>query len=452
MSYNLTEDQQNIHDTTISQIKEAMKGDLFGENSYFSIHGPGGCGKTYLSKALITSLQNYSIAVLAPTHQALRVIKENVEEVNTSGNIIFGTVHSYLCLRPEIDKKTGQQKFKRGYKDKITKVDILIIDESSFISAELFTFIYEESQNNTFKCVLFLGDDRQLLPIKEDVEVPTIFDKKKFGFINHFGLSKVLRNGNLEVLDFYNAVRLMIDRKASKAELMDFLKEQKERTDLTKIHFVEDKKELLQKFLINNMEAIDASYKSGEDLCEDYILTFENAKVNVYNNTIRNFYFNHTGKNPDKIEVNDVLVAQDQYKVKENKYIQNSEKVIVKSVKPYVKSIQKHKLNALDCTVRSLFNGKEYKISILEDSSLDEFNKILNDNKRAKNWLEFYNAKGAFFDYKFPYSMTIHKAQGSTCRDSYIDCAGIDYVGSNDLLRLFYVAASRAQQNINILL
>lgn len=130
-------------------------------------------GKTYLSKAIVDSImsKNMTCAVIAPTHQAVGVIKDSIDLSHK--NLHFATVHAFLGLKPgDIDPKTGERKFKKDTSKKASllsklKVDIVILDESSMIGEELYKFIKKEIfEMNRIKAILFLGDPYQLGPIE----------------------------------------------------------------------------------------------------------------------------------------------------------------------------------------------------------------------------------------------------------------------------------------------
>ena len=69
--------------------------------------------------------------------------------------------------QPEIDEETGEEKFVAGNgKAQFDRYDVIIIDEFSMINKENFQEIVNEAIEADVM-VLFLGDSKQLPPVKE---------------------------------------------------------------------------------------------------------------------------------------------------------------------------------------------------------------------------------------------------------------------------------------------
>ena len=79
------------------------------------------------------------------------------------------TLHSLLGLSPDVDLENFDSKnvrFSRGDSGpKINSNSILIIDESSMINDNLFTFINNTLSRNK---ILYVGDSAQLKPVKSE--------------------------------------------------------------------------------------------------------------------------------------------------------------------------------------------------------------------------------------------------------------------------------------------
>ena len=106
----LTTHQQEVYEKIMEHIEEIRAGDIFGESSWLSLKGPAGVGKTFLSKTIVERLLelNLEIAIVAPTHQAVKVIRNTIGL--DSKKLSFTTLHSFLGLKPgKINNETGER-------------------------------------------------------------------------------------------------------------------------------------------------------------------------------------------------------------------------------------------------------------------------------------------------------------------------------------------------------
>ena len=117
MDYKLTEQQHQIYENIIEDLEEVRNGDIFGEHSWVSLKGAAGVGKTFLNKQIVKTLleMGFNIAVVAPTHQAVKVIRNTIGIQHKK--LKFTSLHSFLGLKPgDINPETGERKFKRTAK------------------------------------------------------------------------------------------------------------------------------------------------------------------------------------------------------------------------------------------------------------------------------------------------------------------------------------------------
>lgn len=128
---------------------------------YFFITGSGGTGKSYIIHLLVNLLKNKhsNYLLIAPTGVAAQ---------NVGGN----TIHADLRL---VSTPTGFHTlafYDNEFKEKLKKIDTIIIEEISMVSAELFEFIsnmFATIHNNTIAFgginIIVVGDLAQLPPI-----------------------------------------------------------------------------------------------------------------------------------------------------------------------------------------------------------------------------------------------------------------------------------------------
>lgn len=442
----LTTDQQRIYEGIIADISEVQRGDIFAEHSFLSITGPAGTGKTFLSKSIVESLmaKNMTCAVLAPTHQAVGVIKDSIGL--SHNNLHFATVHAFLGLKPgDIDPKTGERKFKKNTGKNASplskmKVDIVILDESSMIGAELYKFIKKEIfELNRIKAILFLGDKFQLPAVEPEngsaAISSVIYDNRQ---INHYELTELIRNSDMEVIEFVSAVREMIEKNQTKYDLFNYLVTEREK-EHNKIVFYDNRKEFVRDF-IQAERLRDTS---------DCIVTFTNAKVDDYNAKIRDYYVKKEHNDLPEVSLDDLFVVQSG-----GEDFMNSEVLELKTVQPKEFNFKGKIFQGFYCVTKDgrHFNhlsknsvgDYEYALALLKENAIR--------SKDRGAWMIYYELIELFLEVKYHYAMTIHKSQGSSYNDIWIDCTNLGYVQDQMLLRLFYVAATRAKNKVHILI
>ena len=136
------------------------------------IKGSAGTGKTTLVdeliRRLIDNITSYKkVYVTAPTNQAVSILADKIE-INL-GKIELLTTHSALKISKLINKHTGIETFEPVYNEKnrpLAGVALLIVDESSMIGIKMLEWI-EEHATKFKTMVIFIGDDKQLFPVKE---------------------------------------------------------------------------------------------------------------------------------------------------------------------------------------------------------------------------------------------------------------------------------------------
>lgn len=452
MEIKLTPQQQENHDKIIEHLKEVQSGDIFGEHSFISLAGPAGSGKTTLLKFIVQTLlkRGWTICITAPTHQAVKVAQQTIG-INDK-RLKFASLHSFLSLKPgPINVETGEQKFVRENNKKKQsdlskmKFDLVINDESSMVSSEMFKFIKEEMYTyNRVKSFLFTGDLFQLLAIEKDIVTTThaIYNNKD---VNHYQLFEILRQKDMEVIDFVSEIRSMIKEKYTKFDLFNFLISERDKPH-NKIKFYNSKKEFIGEFI----------KKDNLGKTEDCIFTFTNKNVNSYNEKIRNYYVMLDGEIPE-IHPSDLFVVQESTQP-DNLFAQdafiNSEILELKQSNKEVFDFKGKKFNGYKCMTTD-----NRKFNMISKDSEDDFNhtcKLLKANaiktKNRENWKLYYTLKGLFLDIKYHYSSTVHKSQGSSYVNSWVDLSDLGYVENDMLLRLFYVACTRAKECVHILL
>jgi hypothetical protein len=195
---------------------KALKSYLANTTKYnFLLLGAAGSGKTTVITNAFDSTK-LRVAFCAFTNKATQVLKTVSEKFNISFKADFSTIHKLLMLEP----KYAANEFEVAFKFDKTKVehlknyDVIIFDECSTISKELYSYIRQAFEWIDFKLqhkikFIFLGDYWQLPPVGEETSV--IFDtaiKEKW---NVSKLIAVMRSANDKILDINHSLLSWID-------------------------------------------------------------------------------------------------------------------------------------------------------------------------------------------------------------------------------------------------
>ena len=172
----LTEEQQ----TAVAKIKAWFE-DKHAKLEY-KLGGYAGTGKTTVIKAILKALSEHSTVVSAFTGKAVNVLERK--------GVPAQTLHSLIYDCEIVDKKPTF--VKKGRRDVV--YDLIIIDEASMISTEL----YNDLSSFGIK-VLFVGDPGQLEPVGDNPNLMLFPD---------FVLSKIHRQAEQSPIIFWaNEIR-----------------------------------------------------------------------------------------------------------------------------------------------------------------------------------------------------------------------------------------------------
>lgn len=181
--------------------------------------GYAGTGKTVTTAALVSRLAGMGkrVVVATPTHKARSQVERALDKCGAHGFEAV-TVARLLGLKQVRDRETGKEAFKsdpRGKnmlnKDeewddcekemvKLRPIDVVIVDETSMLSSKLYDLLLRELESRP---VVFVGDDRQLLPVKETEACKAFTDGSSL-----HRLTEVLRHDGA-ILNLATATRQM---------------------------------------------------------------------------------------------------------------------------------------------------------------------------------------------------------------------------------------------------
>jgi ATP-dependent exoDNAse (exonuclease V) alpha subunit len=93
--------------------------------------------------------------------------------------------------------------------------------------------------------------------------------------------------------------------------------------------------------------------------------------------------------------------------------------------------------------------GRERLIRVLHEHSQAPFKVMLDAYSGEKRWREFWELKNLFADVNYAYCLTIHKSQGSTFQNVFVDVPNaLTNRNVRERNQLLYVAMTRASKRL----
>lgn len=399
------------------------------------ITGNAGTGKSYLLSKYINNVinKNNSFVVLAFTHTAVNNIKNiclnNIDDKNKK--ILdnkFMTIHKYFHINIETNKIAYY---------KFDKLDIMFIDEYSFISIDLFKLILPIIFN-TVKKVVLCGDYKQIKTVdyNNNISYDILFKYvNNINFFNKYSIYPIrhYENSILSLKDIQNNLLnciILKENHRSNNNILNIVNEicfnNINDENITFTQHSENIKKLIDKYIINKDNAIKliannnycfiaSKYKYLKNInhlvnkyqCIKDSYNIINGSEEIKNYTIHNII------TPD-INIIDVL------KIRQNELIKITE------------------------NTNEFINGEEY---IFKEYNKDNKYVLLMDKNEKYYYLSpisktIDNINICYYPILPSYLSTFHKAQGLSidnviiCLDSLFD------------FTLLYTGITRARNNI----
>lgn len=426
----LTPSQQEQYDNIISCINDAVHDKPYAPR-IISLEGPAGSGKTTTTSQIINAiLGKYTIKVTATTHKALKVLRDML---NLPDNIQTSTIHSHLCLKMQTNYITGAMELVQDTKKTVPRVDILFVDESSMASDVLFKHVENCVDRRQAKIVIFCGDSHQLLPVEGGYN-------PVYNINYRYQLTEVVRQAaDNPIIQLATELRKDIESQQFRdaRELLQLFR----KYEGEKIIIPKDRNEFFTLFF-NDIENKDK-----------FICTYTNDAMETYNKFCRNIVKN----NPkDAYLPGDEVVFLEHHSVGDETIHVNNEIVTIKRCNlqeyPMVPSIK-----YWEC-----IDEEDKSFNVIDPGSKNDWTKFLNDlsnyakslpkEERRNAWMEFYSHKNFMSPVAFTYSGTVHKSQGSSYDECYVDIDEIfrawRYSDDNMIFRLLYVGCTRPKDKL----
>jgi len=419
MEVTLTADQQEAYDKLQKFIGE-------GQEGLFVLMGFAGTGKTFLTTQLIQWVKArpkfLKVAMTAPTNKAVKVLRDFGGK-NGAG-IDYSTLHSLLGLTEKIDSQ-GNQKFERKKNapgSPIKMVDLIIVDESSMVSDELFDFLMEEAHRLK---IIFIGDPAQIPPIGKENSIPLTEQYRKEYGMQEATLTKIVRQaeGN-PLIEYTMKIRKNLEDTVPVRQFRNHIVDGNGLEFIDAREYVAGGRKLFYGLL--KYYFVNEKFKENADFVK--VIAWTNNKVNDVNKVIRAMIY---GDEIDKVELGEKLIADKPIFFGEDIIFNTSDDFEVINYEIKMEVVMGEELKYYDTQVKyyNVFYG-EYQnknVHIIHEES-EKVYKYLCDQLKSKAisfqntdrgmaanaWKGFFQLTRVFAEVKYNYAITAHKAQGST--------------------------------------
>lgn len=442
----------------LKKIKHWLKN---GE-TFFTLAGYAGTGKSTIVKKILDNYR-YGVVVSAPTHKAVKIIK------NITGKD-GKTLHSLLGLRPDVDLTNFNPNspiFNPIAIPRITDYNFCVIDEVSMINQELYNLIVEKTNKSRTK-VLFVGDPAQIPPVGEKESV--VFNQVSNEFHQ---LTKIERQNDTNPLAYvYDALRNNLNAIDGGFEYKTNMNDLGEGVVFT-VNKKEFRQAILDKFRSDE-------FKKNTDYVK--VIAWKNDTVMKSNQVIRKALFDD---NADIIEVDDLLFGYRSISDEKQRYniIENSGdyRVVKKeSLEENAYGITGYRVQLREDLAKGNFKHQDVFIINTEDKNNlhlygemhDFFRDMGKSNK--KNWKKYYTFRRNNIlmvdinkyrngllrgsgdvivkDIYYGYAITGHKSQGSTYNTVFVLQNDIYQNWSmRERNQIMYVAITRPSKTATVL-
>ena len=398
----------------------------------FVLEGYAGTGKTTLLQAFAAQLKEQGddrvIAFSAFTNKATKVLAQMVTAWNLKIDCL--TCCQLLGLKPQINQETGEQEFvpDKTQQNSFSAYALVVIDECSMVNQNLWELLLNEIAGLfTTTQILFVGDPAQLPPVNE------VASQTFLSVANKAVLTEVVRYGGAIGI-LAESIRCNLN--------VPFLP--RFRTDINP-----DKTEgtVIMSAAAWQQQLIRAFSSERSQADPDYVraVAYTNKRVHGLNRSIRDAIF---GQDVSRFVEGERLIAMSPVFGRPDEIVmQTSSECWVQSVDE--DEVQQWRVWSLEVESDE---GRRLTLPVLHESEFVRFQRKLQQLSELKRWKDFWRLKQqAFANVTYSYALTIHKSQGSTFQNVFVD---LPNVMRNRKVRernqLLYVAVTRAAQRLFI--
>lgn len=412
------------------------------------ITGVAGTGKTTSLRELLEFCieTNLKTVTTAYTHKACGVLRNKLPKA-----AVVATLHSFLQKRPTINDKAMVVAHVDGNTGagKVEEVSLLFIDEFSMVGEKDFVDIndlqYDEEGNVRMK-VVYIGDPNQLPPVKDAKAIEPGGDYwVKLTQVHRQANGNQLIDTLLQINDFING-----EKPVPLQEHTTFKRGQ----NITQLYKECNTSKVLLAYTNERVEALNSDIQGylfpneGDTLFSpttrrEYTLieqeSFSDAILTIRGNLLE------LGSKFKTLETLHDIEGVEFYTI-EDENGNEEPRAAVFGHKRYLDLQQKLAAKAVSFNklIKQQFNMDP------KDWARANWSHDL-AKKRAQAWSHFLAFKDCVICLDFNHAMTVHKSQGSTYENVFIDTEDLSRCADKDYqmyLKLLYVAISRASHNV----
>lgn len=409
-----------------------------GDDQFALLKGRPGTGKTHVANQFLGQLPaGKKVAFLAPTNQVREMLAQS-----GNPNVDYLTIHQFLGMKP-IQGETDLE-FTQTGNSKAADYDLVLVDESSMIDQQL----WEKFKDKAPRKALFLGDDKQLKPVK-DRDISPVFREIPVSY----ELTKPVRYEQ-EIGEFVEQLRNALATGDLPQPSANLSPEGKGISTLNNQNWLE--------------QLVIAAKSEEFKLNPNYAkaLAFKNETVDAINQYVHESIY---GKDAPIFAPGERFVAKRPVsrKLDDGKrgvVLRNSQMGEVVAATPSQFKLGNREIRTWTLDARDINNPEKIvKLNVLDPNSaplvsqeLERIKDIASQlpkgsNERKAAFEEYRQLRDRFDEIAHPYATTIHKAQGLSIDNAFVDWADLEKnPNPSERAALANVAASRAKKHLSI--
>lgn len=273
--------------------------------------------------------------------------------------------------------------------------------------------------------LLFVGDSAQLPPINETRSL--CFEQ----IIQRFELTDVMRYGG-SIGSLAENIRQNLDRPQFPAFTSDI---NQDKTEGLLVLPYGTWNELINRAFTSDRYSINPD--------QVRVLAYTNRRVNALNTKIRQAIY---GEELERFVIGERLTANTPCLDGDTIMLQTSQECEVLEID--LGQSDQWQVWFLEIETET---GDYHRLRVLHESEQSKFDHNLKLLAEGRQWKAFWDLKQFFHDLNYSYCLTVHKSQGSTFQDVFIDVPNLRQNRKvSERNQLYYVALTRAAQRVFI--